>query len=434
MRLCVFCVTLTLKMTYKRTLIGYLNKQEKYKSMKNLILILVFILCAAFKSFSQINISPMTTAIEFRHHLHANPELSTFEKNTSDYVISELKRIGVKKINQGFSMHSILAEIDGIETGPTILFRCELDALPIQEDNNIAYRSNIQGVSHKCGHDGHAASMFRFAQKLMQNPLKKGKILLLFQSAEEIGAGAKDIIESGFLNRFSIDYVFAFHNLAGFPMGIIIAKAGLFTPCVESGVFELTGKTSHAAEPAKGINPALAIAEIISYFNSLNKPNKASTDFFLATPIHIEMGEKAYGTSAGKAAIGYTFRSWENDKFDAKKAQIEQQTNKIAQKHQLSLKTNWLETFNANTNNAKAHLQIKSAAKRQKLEILEPKNPFEFGEDFGLFTKKYKGAMFGIGSGINQAPLHSSMFDFPDELIEIGASMFYQISERVLSE
>ena len=207
-------------------------------------------------------------------------------------------------------------------------------------------------------------------------------------------------------------------------MGTIIAKQGLFTPCVESGVFELTGKTSHAAEPAKGINPALAIAEVISYFDTLNEPNKASDNFFLATPIHIEMGEKAYGTSAGKATIGYTFRSWENDKFDAKKIQIEQQTNKIAQKYQLSLNVTWLETFNANTNNAMAYLQIKSAAKSQKLEFLDLKNPFEFGEDFGLFTKKYKGAMFGIGSGINQAPLHSSKFDFPDELIEIGASMF----------
>ena len=402
--------------------------------MKKLLFILTFSLCAKFKSFSQINSIPMTTAIEFRHHIHANPELSTAEKNTSDYVLSELKKIGIQKIHQGFSMHSVLAEIDGLEAGPTILFRCELDALPIQEDNDFAHRSQKAGVSHKCGHDGHAAAMFRFAQKLMQNPLKKGKILLFFQSAEEIGAGAKDVIASGFLNRFSIDYVFAFHNFAGFPMGTIIAKQGLFTPCVESGVFELTGKTSHAAEPSKGINPALAIAEVISYFNTLNEPNKASANFFLATPIHIEMGEKAYGTSAGKATIGYTFRTWENNKFDAKKTQIEQQTNKIAQKHQLSLNVKWLETFNANTNNAKSYLQIKSAAKFQKLDVLVLKNSFEFGEDFGLFTKKYKGAMFGIGSGINQAPLHSSMFDFPDELIEIGASMFYQISKQVLVE
>ena len=402
--------------------------------MQKLIFIFLILIIAELKSFSQNNTLPMTTAIEFRHHLHTNPELSTFEKNTSDYVVSELKKLGIQKINKGFSMHSIIAEIDGIEAGPTLLFRCELDALPIEEENEMAYRSTKSGVSHKCGHDGHAASMFRFAQKLMEKPFKKGKILLLFQSAEEIGAGAKDIIESGFLKQYKIDYVFAFHNIAGFKMGTIIAKQGLFTPCVESGVFELTGKTSHAAEPAKGINPALAIAEIVNYFNSLNEPNKANANFFLATPIHIEMGEKAYGTSAGKGTVGYTFRTWENDKFDTKKVEIEAKTKKIAVKYGLALKSNWLETFNANTNNTAAYQQIKTAAKAQKLYITDLENPFEFGEDFGLFTKKYKGAMFGIGSGVDAAPLHSSKFDFPDELIEIGASMYYQISEQVLGK
>lgn len=242
--------------------------------MKYLLVILISI--STFNALSQ---QKMTSATEFRHHIHANPELSTFEKNTSAYVVSELKKLGITKIHQGFSMHSILAELDGVEDGPTILFRCELDALPIQEENDFAYRSTQAGVSHKCGHDGHAATMFRFAQKLKEKPLKKGKILLFFQSAEEIGAGAKDAIESGIFKQFKIDYAFAYHNFAGFPMGTVIAKKGLFTPCVESGVFELIGKTSHAAEPSKGINPALAIAEIVQYFESLNNPDKSSVDF-----------------------------------------------------------------------------------------------------------------------------------------------------------
>ncbi|CAH0997880.1 N-acetylcysteine deacetylase [Emticicia aquatica] len=376
----------------------------------------------------------MTTAIEFRRHIHANPELSTGEKKTSDYVVSELKKLGIKKIHHGFSMHSILAEIDGNESGPTILFRCELDALPIQEESNFAHRSTIEEVSHQCGHDGHAATMFRFAQKLMEIPLKKGKILLFFQSAEEIGSGAKAAIESGIFKQFPIDYAFAFHNFPGFPMGEIIVKKGLFTPCVESGIFELIGKTSHAAEPSKGINPALAIAEIIQYFDSLNNPDKTSTDFFVATPIHIEMGEKAYGTSAGKATIGYTFRNWENEKFDAMKAKIIQKVDEVSNKYKLEFSANWIESFNANNNNATAYNEVKIAAKTQKFDLLDLEKPFEFGEDFGLFTKKYKGAMFGIGSGINQAPLHSSKFDFPDELLEIGSSMFYQMSKQILNK
>ena len=375
----------------------------------------------------------MISAIDFRRHIHANPELSTVEKNTSEYVITELKKLGISKIHQGFSMHSILAEIDGSESGPIILFRCELDALPIQEDNDFLYRSTIEGVSHKCGHDGHAATMFHFAQKLIEKPLKKGKILLFFQSAEEIGAGAKDAIESGIFEQFTIDYAFAFHNIPSFPLGTIMAKKGLFTPCVESGLFELIGNTSHAAEPDKGINPALAITEIINYFDVLKNSDKSSPDFFISTPIYIEMGEKSYGTSAGKASIGYTFRTWENDKFDAKKVEIEQRITEIAHKYHLETKSNWFETFNANTNNVKAYSYIKSAAKIENFEVFELEKPFEFGEDFGLFTKKYKGAMFGIGSGVNQAPLHSSTFDFPDELLEIGAAMFYQISEQILN-
>jgi amidohydrolase len=276
--------------------------------------------------------------------------------------------------------------------------------------------------------------MFRFAQKLMEIPLKKGKILLFFQSAEEIGAGAKAAIESGIFKQFPIDYAFAFHNFPGFPMGEIIVKKGLFTPCVESGIFELIGKTSHAAEPSKGINPALAIAEIIQYFDSLNNPDKTSTNFFVATPIHIEMGEKAYGTSAGKATIGYTFRNWENEKFDAMKAKIIQKVDEVSNKYKLEFSANWIESFNANNNNATAYNEVKIAAKTQKFDLLDLEKPFEFGEDFGLFTKKYKGAMFGIGSGINQAPLHSSKFDFPDELLEIGSSMFYQMSKQILNK
>jgi metal-dependent amidase/aminoacylase/carboxypeptidase family protein len=101
-------------------------------------------------------------------------------------------------------------------------------------------------------------------------------------------------------------------------------------------------------------------------------------------------------------------------------------------KYKLDFSSKWLETFNANNNNETAYTQVKIAAKIEKYKILDLEKPFEFGEDFGLFTKKYKGAMFGIGSGINQPPLHSSTFDFPDELLEIGSTMFYQIATQIL--
>jgi amidohydrolase len=374
----------------------------------------------------------MKDIIDFRKHIHANPELSGLEKNTSEYVINSLKKLGITTIHQGFSMYSFIAEINGKEEGSTLLFRCELDALPIQETNNMPYRSIHEGISHKCGHDGHLAIMISFAQKLIENPISKGKILLFFQSAEETGSGARGAIESGIFDQFSIDYAFALHNIPSFSMGAILAKENLFTPCVESGIFEFIGKTSHASEPQNGINPALAIAEIITYFNDLIDSDKSSESYFLCTPIHIDMGEKAYGTSAGKGTVSYTFRTWGNNKFDSMKRQIEHNIAQIAHKHSLRLVSNWVETFNANNNHPEAYRHIKKAAELLKLAIIDLEKPFEFGEDFGLFTKKYKGAMFGLGSGINQPPLHNADFDFPDELIEIGSAMFYQLSNQLL--
>ena len=376
----------------------------------------------------------MKNTIDVRKHIHANPELSGLEMNTSKFIFKTLKELGFNKFHQGFSMYSFVVEINGKESGSTLLFRCELDALPIYEKNNLPHSSIHEGISHKCGHDGHIAIMLDFAQKLITNPILKGKILLFFQSAEETGAGARGAIESGIFDQFSIDYAFALHNMPGFPMSSILAKENQFTPCVESGIFELIGHTSHASEPQKGINPALAIAEIITFFDSLIKADKSNENYFLCTPIHIDMGEKAYGTSAGKATVSYTFRTWKNDKFDNMKIQIEHKISQIAGKHHLILNTSWIQTFNANNNHPEAYQIIKQAAKLTNFPIIDLEKPFEFGEDFGLFTKKYKGAMFGVGSGINQPPLHNADFDFPDELIEVGSSMFYQISNQLLNE
>jgi amidohydrolase len=149
----------------------------------------------------------MFNPIQLRHQLHAHPELSGQEIWTAAFIVAQLQQMGITKIHTHFAQHCVLAEIDGQNVGKTLLFRCELDALPIQEVNSFEYRSTQQGVSHKCGHDGHCATMLTFAQKLVNQPITHGKILLFFQSAEEIGAGAKIAIESNLFESFSIDYI-----------------------------------------------------------------------------------------------------------------------------------------------------------------------------------------------------------------------------------
>ena len=372
----------------------------------------------------------MLNCIEIRHQLHAHPELSNQEVWTSAFVVEQLKKLGVSKIHTHFAQHSILAEIDGLAAGKTLLFRCELDALPIQEVNTFAHRSLNEGISHKCGHEGHAATMLAFAQKLMQHPPKTGTFLLFFQSAEEIGEGAKAALNSGIFNAFSIDYAYAYHNLPSFPLGAIVYKWGIFTPSVESFSIELMGKKCHASKPADGINPANAVAQFIRFMARFHQPNKAYDDYFVVTPIHINMGEKAYGISAGAAEIGYTIRTFKSSVLHQHKQKILRKLKAICASENLDYSISWFEAFNANINHSEAIENIDLVGMNNGFNVIKIAEPMDFGEDFGLFTEAYKGALFGIGSGENCPALHTVDYDFPDELIEIGSEMFYKLCQK----
>ena len=373
----------------------------------------------------------MLNAIQLRHQLHTHPELSSQESWTSAFIVEQLQKIGVTKIHTNFSQHSIVAEIDGQSEGKTLLFRCEIDALPIQEANTFAHRSTITGVSHKCGHDGHSATMLAFAQKLMQKPPETGKILLFFQSAEETGAGAKAAIESGIFEQFDIDFAFAYHNLPSFPLGAVLCKEGIFTPSVESFNLELFGKPCHASQPANGINPANMVAQFIPFMAQFHQPDKTKADYFVVTPIHILMGEKAYGTSASHAEIGYTIRTWESPVLEQHKQKIIEFIEKTCHTERLEYQISWFESFKSNNNHPNAFDKIKKAAADSGYLFKETEQPFDFGEDFGLFTDTYKGAMFGIGSGENCPALHTIDYDFPDVLIEIGSEMFLRLAQEL---
>jgi len=372
----------------------------------------------------------MKTA-EIRKQLHHEPELSGDESKTSAFIRDQLEKLGIKEIYHSFSQHSLIAVIEGENPGKTILFRCELDALPIEESNDFNYRSSVDGISHKCGHDGHMAILLSLAEKLINTPPKNGQFLLLFQSAEETGEGARAVLNSGIFEEFTIDHVIALHNVPGYPLGSIVCKEGAFTPSVESFTVHLKGKTSHAGEPDKGKNPAVCIAQIINFMKSFHEPDQTSAQYFVVAPIHIEMGEKAFGTSAGEAEIGYTIRANDFDEFNKTKQSIVGKIHELAKEDDLVSSIEWLEPFAANENNPEVVNQIKIAAKKLEFEYIDKEFPFDWGEDFGLFTQNYKGAMFGLGAGENTPSLHDANYDFPDELIEKGEKMFYELANEL---
>ena len=369
--------------------------------------------------------------IKLRHQLHQNPELSGAEFKTSERIIDFLKICNPSELLHPIGKTGIIVVFKGERQGPKTLIRCELDALPIQEINSFEHTSKINGVSHKCGHDGHMAILCGVATFLSDKKKLNGTIYLLFQPAEENGEGAKEILNDPLFRDIKPDFVFALHNLPGFPLGQIVVKNQTFSCAVNSMIITLSGKTSHAAEPENGVNPALAISEIITKFNEKIQSDISKRTFCLITPIYINMGKKAYGVSAGFGEIHFTIRSNSNKNMDKIEIELINLVREIAKKHQLVPEISWTQQFRANENNPNAVSMIRNAALINNFDVFEKDTPFSWGEDFGLFTEHFPGAMFGLGAGINIPALHNPDYDFPDELIPYGAKMFYEIIKEI---
>lgn len=370
--------------------------------------------------------------IDFRHEVHQHPELSGEEYETKKRVARFIQMFNPDEIIE-VGKTGLLFAFKGELPGKSIMIRAELDALPIQEINELPYKSIIENISHKCGHDGHLTILARLAFLLSQQKLIKGTAYLLFQPSEENGMGAKEVFASEKFREIHIDRVVALHNIPGYPIKSIILRNGSFTPAVRSIIVKFTGKTSHAAEPENGYNPGWAMADFLKEALTISNNNIHQDEFFLVTPVYTCMGEKSYGVSAGYGEVHLTVRSWRNNLLLEKSRILESLARKIGEENHLEIEIEWLQEFKANENKDEVVNDIRKAAKSLGLQIIERETPMKWGEDFGLFTELYEGAMFGLGSGENQAALHNPDFDFPDELIETGSLIFEKIVREYLN-
>ena len=368
---------------------------------------------------------------EIRHQLHRMAEPSNEEVKTPAFIRHELERLAPTKILTFPQGNHLLAEFDFGGGGKTILLRADMDAVRVNETLNLPYKSETEGVSHKCGHDGHSTIMLRVAEMLHEKPLPSGKVLLLFQGAEETGEGAKQILDSGILDAYSIDCAYALHNIPAETAGTIICKPGSFTCSVVSCDIVLTGKTSHAAEPWNAVSPFSAAQRLTDFVLSLNQRDVQRDDFCVATLIEFRVGSQAYGVAAGDGVLRFTIRTREDAHLQQIISEIETKAKTEAANDNLHCEIRWLEYFAASNNAEQAVNAIKECADNLNLTYQYKPIPFFWGEDFGLFTQHYSGALFGLGSGTAQPPLHHPDFDFPDEIVETGAEMFYCLAKAM---
>lgn len=372
------------------------------------------------------------TLTDLRRKLHQHPELSGQEKKTAAAIIAFAENFHPDGIHYPLGGEGVAIVFNGASTGPAVLIRCELDALPIAEINDFPHRSVSTQVSHKCGHDGHMAIVSGLMPLLARKRPQKGKVVLLFQPAEETGEGALKVLEDINFKAIAAHFVFALHNLPGFETNAVVVKANAFASASKGMIITLKGKTSHAAEPENGISPALAVAELIQALTKL--PQRAVfSDFTLVTIVHAQIGERAFGTSPGHARLMATVRATKDSDMALMTAMAMEMADSVATSHRLKLEVEWVEEFPATMNQPECVDLIVAAAAENKLSVQQMTHPFRWSEDFGHYTQRYKGAMFGLGSGKNHPQLHHPDYDFPDEIILNGTKMFHSIIQIILS-
>ena len=372
--------------------------------------------------------------INLRKELHRNPELSSFEYGTAKRIRRFIEKHNPTDILENIGGTGLVAIYKYQKKGKSITIRCELDALPIQEENEFKHQSKKEGISHKCGHDGHMAIVSGLIFWLKNQSFNSGEIILLFQPAEENGKGANRVLKDERFKSLKTDYVFALHNIPKEPLNGIILIDKRFSAEVQSFIVSVKGKKSHASEPENGINPALGLSNIITTLSKLEVVKPEDKNFTLMTPVHINMGQIAYGISPANGELHYTIRTWNRKNMSALRVQINEIIQQICQIHKLQYEIVWLEYFPAAANDIESNNFIEKAAKENNYKISERPYPFKFGEDFGWFSREYKTAMFGLGAGLDTPALHNAAYDFPDEIIETGIAMFKSIISNIMKE
>jgi len=370
--------------------------------------------------------------VQFRRDLHRHPELSGREAGTSRRVVEFVASFDPDEILEDIGGHGLRASWNLGDGGPEIAIRCELDALPIAEINRFPHASVAAGVSHKCGHDGHMAIVAGLAAWLATRPFNSGSVSLLFQAAEENGEGAKAMLKDPKLAGFSPDYIFALHNLPGYPLHEVLVVWRQFSATVLSLAIHFLGVTAHAAHPETGRNPSLAISEAMLAIQQLARPDPADPSFALVTPVYTRIGAPDYGIAAAEGELHLTLRTWSEQVLQTLLDSITGIVAGLCEKHGLTHTSAQFDYFPAVVNDDDCNGMIMAAAGKLGYAARELPGPMRFGEDFGFFTQSTRGAMFGLGAGLDTPPLHSQSYDFPDALLETGTALFKGIVSGLL--
>ncbi len=373
---------------------------------------------------------------DLRHSLHREAELSGHEVETASMMHKYFSACHPDEIHEGLGGNGLAVVFHAPERkpGPAVMLRAELDALPLFETGDLPWTSQNLGRAHKCGHDGHMAILAGVARRLQTYPPLSGSVILLLQPAEETGTGALALLADARFQALKPQWIFALHNLPGYPAWSILTREGAFAAGSVGVRIIINGTTSHAAYPEQGKSPDLAMAEIVTGLVNLVNPDNDS--LALVTVVHARLGEQAFGISPGDAEILATLRADQNKVLQELKIRAAALSKKVAQQYDLALEIEYCEEFPVTMNDPAAVQAICQVAADLDLDVESPdESPFRWSEDFGLLTEwATHGAMFGLGAGLDHPVLHGPNYDFNDELILPGVTILERICRQIQAE
>ncbi|WP_158816661.1 amidohydrolase [Methylocapsa sp. S129] len=374
----------------------------------------------------------MVDLVEWRRKLHRAPELSCEERETAREVQTFLADTRPDELLVELGGHGVAAVYEGREPGPTVMFRAELDGLPIQEISNNAHCSQTPGRGHMCGHDGHMATLAALARGLGRKRPRRGRAVLLFQPAEENGVGAAAVIDDPKFRRIAPDIAFAYHNMPGIPLGHAALKIGPVN-CASRGMrIIISGKTAHASRPEFGVSPMSAIVKLMPALTALGRGGPLDGDFAMITVTHAEMGERAFGIAPGRAEIWATLRTLTDAQMEGLQVEAERLTYAVAREASLGVEISYQDVFAHCENAPEAVAHLARALNAEGVPHDENHLPSLGSEDFGRFGKRTPAAMFLLGAGENHPSVHNPDYDFPDDLIGVGARVFMRTLRDLL--
>ena len=366
----------------------------------------------------------------WRRHLHQHPELSFDCKNTAEFIQARLVEIGVDEVHPGIAKTGIVAIINGTAPGPTIGLRADMDALPIMEITGAEYTSTIPGKMHACGHDGHVTMLLGAAKYLAETRRFKGRVALIFQPAEEDGAGGQVMVQEGIMDTFGIDQVYGIHNAPNLAFGNFYTTPGALMASVDTAYVYVTGKGGHGATPHECIDPVVAVVGMVQAIQTIIPRNVYALDEAVISVTQIHTGT-ASNIIPEEAMFCATIRSFKPDVRALLKKRFHEIVEGHASAYNVATRIDYDWGYPATINHPEnAAFATEVAAEISGHDAAHGNSSREMGsEDFSYMLESRPGAYLFLGTGPG-AGLHHPAFDFNDEAAPVGASFFARLVER----